>query len=262
VEVNFLRLGVPLEVAGGPVVGDDLQHVRLGIDGLYGPGDSVNHLLRGGSSAEAEHCNREAKQRFHDARESLPAKILFPGRACSRPAKRTHSSWIRFRWAITFGARWLLHWLLRHCQFANYPAASSLARIVARLTALMSVTRKPPASSSRMPSTVQPAGVVTWSLSSAGWYPVSSTILAEPSVVWAASSVATSRGRPTLTPASASASMMMYRNAGPEPESPVTASMCFSSTTTVRPTVWKIRCAMAICSSVTKRPPQSAVIPA
>src|SRR5580704_3206769 len=122
-------------------------------------------------------------------------------------------------------------------EVALYPLASSLARCVARFTALISVTRKPPSSSSRMPSTVHPAGVVTASFSSAGWYPVSSTIRAEPSVVCAASSVATSRGSPTLTPASASASMMMYRNAGPEPDSPVTASICFSSTTTVLPTV-------------------------
>ena len=50
----------------------------------------------------------------------------------------------------------------------NYPAASSFARCVARITALISVTRRPPSSSSRMPSTVQPAGVVTASLSSAG----------------------------------------------------------------------------------------------
>ena len=43
------------------------------------------------------------------------------------------------------------------------------ARWVARLTALMRVTRRPPSSSSRMPSTAQPAGVVTASLSRAGW---------------------------------------------------------------------------------------------
>src|SRR6201996_8112758 len=93
------------------------------------------------------------------------------------------------------------------CHF--HPAASCLARSVARMTALMRVTRRPPSSSSRMPSTVQPAGVVTASLSSAGCEPVSSTILAEPKVVCAASRVAVSRGRPTFTPASARASMMM-----------------------------------------------------
>ena len=55
----------------------------------------------------------------------------------------------------------------------GYPFASSFARWVARFTALINVTRRPPSSSSRMPSTVHPAGVVTASFSSAGWYPVS-----------------------------------------------------------------------------------------
>ena len=54
------------------------------------------------------------------------------------------------------------------CEHYSYPAASCLARSVARITALISVTRRPPSSSSRMPSMVQPAGVVTSSLSSAG----------------------------------------------------------------------------------------------
>ncbi len=48
------------------------------------------------------------------------------------------------------------------------PAANCRARSVARITALISVTRSPPSSSSRMPSMVQPAGVVTASFSSAG----------------------------------------------------------------------------------------------
>jgi len=61
-----------------------------------------------------------------------------------------------------------------------YPAANCLARSVARITALISVTRSPPSSSSRIPSIVHPAGVVTASFSSAGWYPVSSTIFAAP----------------------------------------------------------------------------------
>lgn len=54
------------------------------------------------------------------------------------------------------------------CGAENYWAASSLARAVARITALISVTRRPPSSSSRMPSIVHPAGVVTASFSSAG----------------------------------------------------------------------------------------------
>jgi hypothetical protein len=49
---------------------------------------------------------------------------------------------------------------------------------------------------------VQPAGMVTASFRSAGWSPVSKTTLAEPFIVWAASRVATSRGKPTFTPAS------------------------------------------------------------
>ena len=58
--------------------------------------------------------------------------------------------------------------------------ARAPARSVARLTALIRVTRRPPSSSSRMPSTVQPAGVVTSSLRSAGCAPVSRTIRAAP----------------------------------------------------------------------------------
>ena len=54
------------------------------------------------------------------------------------------------------------------CSLLFYPAASCRARSVARITALISVTRSPPSSSSRMPSIVHPAGVVTASLSSAG----------------------------------------------------------------------------------------------
>jgi hypothetical protein len=55
------------------------------------------------------------------------------------------------------------------CETTNYPFANSLARSVARITALMRVTRRPPSSNSRMPSMVQPAGVVTASFSRAGW---------------------------------------------------------------------------------------------
>ena len=50
-----------------------------------------------------------------------------------------------------------------------HPAANCRARSVARITALISVTRNPPSSNSRMPSIVHPAGVVTASFSSAGW---------------------------------------------------------------------------------------------
>ncbi len=50
----------------------------------------------------------------------------------------------------------------------DQPKASSLARWAAFTTALMSVTRSLPSSNSMMPSMVQPAGVVTASLSRAG----------------------------------------------------------------------------------------------
>ena len=112
---------------------------------------------------------------------------------------------------------------LQRLASSHFSKSSSPARSVALTTALISVTRSFPSSSSRMPSIVQPAGVVTASFNSAGWSPVSSTTLAEPFIVCAASNVATSRGRPTLTPASASDSKMMYTNAGPLAESPVTA---------------------------------------
>src|SRR5215472_181370 len=49
-----------------------------------------------------------------------------------------------------------------------FSKSSSPARLVAFTTALMSVTRSFPSSSSRIPSMVQPAGVVTASFSSAG----------------------------------------------------------------------------------------------
>ena len=53
----------------------------------------------------------------------------------------------------------------------------------------------------------------------------------------------------------------MKRNAGPLAESPVTASMCRSSSTTVRPTAWNSRSARARCSGVACAPPASAVMP-
>ena len=46
-----------------------------------------------------------------------------------------------------------------------------------------------------------------------------------------------SRGSPTLTPPSAIDSSRMYTKAVPLAERPVTASICFSSTTTTRPTI-------------------------
>ena len=66
------------------------------------------------------------------------------------------------------------------------PFTNSRARRVARSTALISVTRSPPSSSSRRPSTVQPAGVVTISFSFAGCSPVCRTMFAAPCTICAA----------------------------------------------------------------------------
>lgn len=55
---------------------------------------------------------------------------------------------------------------------------------------------KPVFSSSTTPAIVVPPGDVTWFLSSAGNFPVSSTIAAEPNTVCAARFSATSRGSP------------------------------------------------------------------
>mmetsp|Transcript_2947 Transcript_2947/g.7974 ORF Transcript_2947/g.7974 Transcript_2947/m.7974 type:complete len:226 (-) Transcript_2947:78-755(-) len=84
---------------------------------------------------------------------------------------------------------------------------------------------------------VVPAGEVTMSFSSPGCLPVSSTILAAPMTVWAASFVATGLGRPDLTPPSDRASIMRKTYAGPLPLRPVTASRKDSSTDMVMPTV-------------------------
>jgi len=62
----------------------------------------------------------------------------------------------------------LLHRSKRSHPLLTQPAANSFALCVARITALINVTRSPPSSSSRIPSMVHPAGVVTSSLSSAG----------------------------------------------------------------------------------------------
>ena len=60
------------------------------------------------------------------------------------------------------------------------PEASSPARRLATSTARDRTLRIRPSSSARIPAMVQPAGVVTSSLSAAGWRPVASTIEAAP----------------------------------------------------------------------------------
>ena len=64
---------------------------------------------------------------------------------------------------------------------------SSLLRRVAASTALISVVRRPPASSVCSPAIAVPPGDVTMSLRWPGCWPVSRSSLADPSTVWAAS---------------------------------------------------------------------------
>ena len=107
------------------------------------------------------------------------------------------------------------------CGSCFFPAPAPL---VAASTASITAARKPARSSACSPAMVVPPGLATASFSAPGCCPVSSTIFAAPSTVWAASASATSRGRPHFTPPSASASMNTYTNAGPLPLRPVTAS--------------------------------------
>ena len=69
-------------------------------------------------------------------------------------------------------------------------------------------------------------------------------------MVCTASSMAISRDSPTFTPASAKASTISIRYAGPLPDRPVTASRWYSSTTTTRPTRSKMAWARAMSSSL------------
>ena len=80
------------------------------------------------------------------------------------PGKATGSREVGTREAAETGRAWVE---LIVTPFLSYPA-NSLARWVERITALIKVTRRPPSSSSRIPSIVQPAGVVTASFSNAG----------------------------------------------------------------------------------------------
>jgi len=116
------------------------------------------------------------------------------------------------------------------------PFASSFARCVARFTALISVTRNPPSSSSRIHRQCTQQAVVKRLSTAPDGYPVSAVPFAPNQCRLSRQKSSTSRGNPTLTPASARASMMMYKNAGPIP-TVRHRSICFSSTTTVLPTV-------------------------
>src|SRR5512147_333246 len=105
------------------------------------------------------------------------------------------------------------------------PRPSSRERSVARSTARMNVVRMPPSSRAAMPAMVVPPGDDTISLSAPGCSPVSASRRAAPSTVWVASVIAVARSRPIFTPPSASDSTTSATYAGPEPESPVTASI-------------------------------------
>src|SRR5437867_4138493 len=114
--------------------------------------------------------------------------------------------------------------------------------------AAITAERTPPASSACSPAMVVPPGDATLSFNRAGCSPVSSTCLAAPSTVCAASVKAVSRGSPIFTPPSARASMIWNTYAGPLPLRPVTASINRSSTTTTVPTASNNRTTRA-CSS-------------
>ncbi|EEQ36152.1 hypothetical protein CLUG_00275 [Clavispora lusitaniae ATCC 42720] len=112
---------------------------------------------------------------------------------------------------------------------AEITAASSTASEMAPSTPASSIFNNPPI--------VVPPGVHTLLFKTAGCSPVSKTILAVPSITFAAESFATSWGSPILTPPSYKASIISKQNAGPEPTNAVAASMFFSAISTASPTV-------------------------
>src|SRR5207245_2190286 len=143
--------------------------------------------------------------------------------------------------------------------FLRNSSPSSRERRVAASTAFISTLRRPPASSVCNPAMAVPPGLVTPSLSMPGCWPLSMSSLALPSTVCAASCMEARRESPTFTPASASASMMRNRYAGPLPDRPVTASSCDSSRTTVSPTESKMVLAVVRSASVASSPSAIAV---
>jgi hypothetical protein len=125
----------------------------------------------------------------------------------------------------------------------------------------MIAPRKACRSKTERAAMVVPPGEVTMSLSSAGCFPVSRSILAAPSKVCAANFKATSLGNPKLTPASARASAKTKTYAGPLPESAVTASINFSGTSTTNPTALKISWAIFRWFSSSVRPKRNCACP-
>lgn len=68
-------------------------------------------------------------------------------------------------------------------------------------------------------STAHPTAAQAASAGQCAWL-LASLACAAPATVFAASASAVSRGRPAATPPSASASIMRYTKAGPEPDRP------------------------------------------
>src|SRR3954471_16368063 len=108
------------------------------------------------------------------------------------------------------------------------PCASCSLRFLAASIAFRNAARTPASSRWRIASIVVPPGEVTISRSSTGCLPVSRSILAEPSIVWMISSVATSRDRRSRMHASIIAWTSRKKCAGPLPLVAVTASKCDS----------------------------------
>ncbi len=107
-------------------------------------------------------------------------------------------------------------------------------------TAEIIAERSPRSSRVRTPSMVVPPGEQTSSLRMSGCFPVSRTILAAPSMDWAASLMESSLVSPLRTPASAMASITMYMKAGELPAIPVMASIWVSGISTATPTAPRI----------------------
>ena len=107
---------------------------------------------------------------------------------------------------------------------------------------------------------VVPAGEQTASFSTAGC-PPASTSSAAPFSVCAAKTSACARGIPKRTAASAIASINTKPNAGPEPETPVTASIRLSGTISVRPEAESKSHTAPVFSGGTSAPAETAVMP-
>lgn len=112
-------------------------------------------------------------------------------------------------------------------------AAGTMLKLRARRAAITSSSAGLQGTGRQLPAGAgagAPAGEATESLRAPGCCPLSSTILAAPSTVWAARAWARLRGSPARTPPSARASIMRNTYAGPLPLRPLTALIIPSST--------------------------------